>query len=254
MIVPPSLEIDTKTISKIDSAGLDTPPPPYVSLSHQIPSSSKPSNFVTISRRAHNIKGSFNIDPSLRVPISYLPALAEGEKEKDRQNLRLESKNLNVQAEVYVLSRQPLDGRQKVTLTFSSSNGSVTCRVRRGEGSDPPIVINATSRNGSVVAHIPRSFHGLITATTRHGARPKLSESVMTQTTTFGNDGDVSRYYVGEYDAEHLEKNIGDELVVESRLGGVRIFYDEEEETNYLTDMIQSARRFAAFGEQLLKR
>ncbi|THU88682.1 hypothetical protein K435DRAFT_866055 [Dendrothele bispora CBS 962.96] len=243
MIIPRSDSKDS-SISESSVEESDSPPSYHsISPGPLSPSSLKPCNFVSVSRRAHSIKGSFKIDPSLRIPAAFLPALADGETEKERQNLRLESRSLNVQADIYLLSNQPVDGRQKVTLTLSSNHGSVGCKVHRDEGLEPPVIINATSKNGSVVVHIPRSFQGLITATTRHGSRPKLSEPLTTQTTTFGNDGCISRYYVGDYDADRLENNLGDELIVESNFGSIKIFYDDEEESSYFNDMVQSARR-----------
>ncbi|KAK7445478.1 hypothetical protein VKT23_014895 [Stygiomarasmius scandens] len=244
MIIPRQ---DSKDSAKSESSVEDSDAPPsYTSISPGpiSPSSIKPCNFVSISRRAHSIKGSFKVDPSLRIPAAFLPALAEGETEKDRHNLRLVSKALNVQADIYILSTQPIDGRQKVVLSLNSNHGSIGCKLHRQEGSQPPVVLNAISQNGSVMVHIPRSFQGLITATTRHGGRPRLSEALMTQTTTFGNDGDISRYYVGDYSADHLENNLGDEVHVESKLGSIKLFYDDEEESSYFSDVVQSARRF----------
>jgi len=70
-----------------------------------------------------------------------------------------------------------------------------------------------------------------------------MSALLMTQTTTFGNVGDTSRYYVGDYDPAHVKENIGDQLVMESKNGSLKIFYDDEEEPSYFSFLFRSARQ-----------
>ncbi|KAK7445479.1 hypothetical protein VKT23_014896 [Stygiomarasmius scandens] len=235
-----STSTDSKALNADQVVNADAFPPSYASVVQQT-TNVKPSNFVSITQQNNSVKGAFVIDPSLKAPPSWLPILPDGETGADRQNLLLESKNGSVQADISVLSTELLDeGHRKVTLTAKSTNGSVVCKVHRRAGLCPRLALIASSKNGSVTVHIPRSFSGSIIC---RGGRAKMSAPLMTQTTTFGNVGDTSRYYVGDYDPAHVEENIGDQLVMESKNGSLKIFYDDEEEPSLFSFLFRSARQ-----------
>jgi hypothetical protein len=151
----------------------------------------KPSNFLTQSRLNSSIRGQYVVDPLLPIPPAVLAELPEGEV---RRNLSLETKNGAINAEIWVVNkpREDSPGKQsRTTLNVSAWNGSVTVKmvrycpaphcVRRliresvilqrtlPEG-NTPFHLTATSKNGSVTVHVPRTFCGTVSAYTKNGS------------------------------------------------------------------------------------
>jgi hypothetical protein len=89
---------------------------------------------VSIIRRNESVKGSYVIDPALRIPSRLLPPLEEGETEDQRQNLKLLSHNGSVQASIVLVEgSRPEEGASKAVprtkLEVGSWNGNVTAKV-----------------------------------------------------------------------------------------------------------------------------
>jgi len=63
----------------------------------------QPCNFVSVSRRDSSIKGTWLLDPMLSIPSDLLPPLLEGESEKTRKNLSLQTKDGSIIANIFVL-------------------------------------------------------------------------------------------------------------------------------------------------------
>ena len=98
------------------------------------PPNIKPSNHIRVLQPSANIKGTWMINPALRIPAVFLPPLAADETETTRKNISLESKNGNLEVAIYVVPTQgegadPKPSKQRATMHTSSLNGSVTTVV-----------------------------------------------------------------------------------------------------------------------------
>ena len=111
---------------------------PSLPVPHSPPFKSKPTNFLALSNEHDAIQGEFIIDPSIRIPSSTLPLLAEGETEHDRKNLCLTSRFSSVNAEIWLLGSPspstPAIGPPKprrTTIALSSDHGSISAQLVR---------------------------------------------------------------------------------------------------------------------------
>lgn len=106
----------------------DQPEPPAYSPSNAptTQSESDPTavrvNYVYASERYKASKGSWTIDPNLRVPSSMLPKIPDGE---ERQNFYVHSVNGSVEATLRLISDQPT----RSTLGGISEYGSVVVKI-----------------------------------------------------------------------------------------------------------------------------
>ncbi|KAG7093921.1 hypothetical protein E1B28_007557 [Marasmius oreades] len=236
----------------------DAPPPPYVSSEgaqlvgqneDHIPANLKPTNFISVHHKDSPEKGSYAIDPSIRIPESFLPPLEIQETDNDpiRKNFQVLSKNGSVDTQVYIVpDSKPFDERKRVTMDIISKNGSVTAKIvryqecfsmdenvdtiqRRAGSSYPPFALRCYSHNGCMHVAIPRSFHGSLSLSTRaHGV--KLSEQVRAEVTVFNDTSGIKQYYIGPLNGhDHDEARANeDEVVVEGKNGSIRVTYSDE--------------------------
>lgn len=121
------------TQSHEGNAESSTSNPPSSSRS---PPNIKPSNHIRVLQQNTSIKGSWLINPALRIPAVFLPPLADDETDTTRKNISLESKNGSLEVAIYVVPTQgegadPKPSRQRVTIDTSSRNGPVTTAVVR---------------------------------------------------------------------------------------------------------------------------
>jgi hypothetical protein len=91
-------------------------------------------NYVALTRKDHNIKERYAIDPFISVPPSLLPPLEEGETEADRKNLKIKTKDGSVDVDLWVLGgggdiKEEKLRRKRATLDLSSNDGSITIRM-----------------------------------------------------------------------------------------------------------------------------
>ncbi|KAF8189458.1 hypothetical protein K438DRAFT_1832622 [Mycena galopus ATCC 62051] len=179
-----------------------------------IPDSVKPSNFLSLSRGNTQIKGTYVIDPRIKVPQPLLPP----------RNLFLHTSNGSIEAEVFIVGDG--DHKQKVKMMAKSSNGSVVVKLHTS-AARPPINIRAQSSNGSVTIHLPRSFRGPVTVSTRNGAI-RFSDALSAELTTFNEVNKTRRCFIGDYSdwTDQPEGWMGDELNLETMNGGIKVQYD----------------------------
>jgi len=193
----------------------------------------KPSNFVTVGRANDCIKGSWLIDPSLFIPSSFLPPLQPGGA---RRNLFLESKNGAIDADVYLLPTSYSDQNTSkyILIHTQSNNGSVRTRLHEVNSSTGevrlPIRLSTLSDNGSINVQIPRSFSGPIRIRTHHGSI-QFSAAVHVHLTQFSEMDGVQRSFLGNFNPSQWEIGVpweGDELLIETKNGSVKVFFDDE--------------------------
>jgi len=208
----------------------DDLPPPYAepeasSSNIAPPSFVKPSNFVTVSRLNGSINSTYVIDPSLRIPLSLLPALPSGET--SHRNLDLQSKNGSVQADISLPSVEAHGKR--VTIYMKSWNGRVEATIHRPFPA-PAVHLTASSLNGRINISLPRSFHGLIVARTLNGSI-KFTPALTYQQTLFSEMSGTHKCFIGDVTG-YMEKDghewEGDEVIVDTKNGSVKFQFDDD--------------------------
>ncbi|KAF5324294.1 hypothetical protein D9619_011390 [Psilocybe cf. subviscida] len=214
------------------------PPPTYASLQSPSPPAivAKTINYVSISRQHNNVRETLIIDPALFVPYFLRPPLLPGETEDTRKNLRLESTHGHVYADITLLERVEEVGdvaksnsNKRVQMRMKSTHGGITAKIH-GPPNRSAFVLHAHAVNGDVRLHLPRTFHGPIIVTHRHGA-VRFSDGLSKSLTTFGELDSTRRCFLGDFsrwsDAGHGWT--GDELLLDVRHGNVKIHYDDDE-------------------------
>ncbi|KAF8873774.1 hypothetical protein BD779DRAFT_1568830 [Infundibulicybe gibba] len=181
-------------------------------------------NNVYISRHHGTIKGTFCIDPSLYIPPELL-AQSAGE-----WNLDLEAHHGSVEADVSLSPIRSAETLKQASLRLKSQHGGIKLVLHDVENR-PPFRLQATSAFGTITLVIPRSFSGPITTTTVHGS-VKLSESVNAAMTMFGEVDGTRRCFLGDFSRwqgrSKDSEDTSDEIVVESRYGGLKLQYEGE--------------------------
>jgi len=87
--------------------------------------------------------------------------------------------------------------------------------------------LQAVSTHGSVTVHIPRSFQGLLTVSTRGGV--SFSSQLSEHVTTFSELNNTRKCFVGDLSSwgEAVEWT-GDEVTAETKHGRVKVQYVDE--------------------------
>ncbi|KAF9072288.1 hypothetical protein BDP27DRAFT_1361134 [Rhodocollybia butyracea] len=223
-------------------------PPPYTSLASPstqipfvLPQNIKPSNFLSFTEAYNSIEGTHVIDSSLDIPSEWLPPLPEGEAEETRSNFYAKSAYGNVTSELYLLDKPVLKGRRKLLMNVSSTHASVSVCIHR-EGLSPPYNLNASSSYGNVTVRIPRSFKGLISASTKYG-RVLMSDAVSGQAlSVFSGLQGVKRIFIGDLSARN--ELMDDVIVLDSWSGTVKLFFEDEETSLLPTSLTGLFSRF----------
>ncbi|KAJ7488113.1 hypothetical protein FB451DRAFT_1391064 [Mycena latifolia] len=224
---PPPAYFTSQSPPKSQVATSSELPPLLVAAGPQAPDDVKPTNFLSLSRGNGSIKGTYVIDPRVKIPPSLLPPLAPDETEAARRNLFMHTSSGSVDVDLFVVGDGEVKGK-KVNMFIKSSNGSLTARIHAPIPARPPIHLTAHSANGSITLHLTRSFRGPVTARARNGS-VKFSGALEAEVTTFGEAERTRRCFVGDFsDWAEGEAWGGDEVIVESGNGSVKIQFDAE--------------------------
>ena len=89
-------------------------------------------NYVSISRTHSHIKENLTVNPSLYIPESLRVPLAEGESERSRKNVKLETVHGHIDAEILLVqSKVALETRspQRATLQATSTHGGIKVTI-----------------------------------------------------------------------------------------------------------------------------
>jgi len=219
------------------------PPPVYVAsqsppinTSTSMPPSlprtrNKATNYTYISRTNRSIRGSFVIDPLLTVP--RLP-LSVHEREGNRKNLKLNSRNGPIDADITLLSGTEslslgeAKRKKRTTIDIRADNGSVDTRLRTESPSGIliPFKLKAISDNGSVTAGLPRDFKGLLTIFVRNGP-VDISDEIFERISMSTENSSTCQYFVGDlslYDDDWQ----GNEVNLEVTNGRLKVYLVDE--------------------------
>ncbi|KAF8427657.1 hypothetical protein L210DRAFT_3652516 [Boletus edulis BED1] len=201
---------------------------------------SKPTNFLSLSNSDSSICGEFVIDPSIRIPSSILPPLRQDDTEDDRKNLNLRSQNSSVNADIWLLgtpsSQDPesaigADKPRRTTIALISDHGSIRAQVHTLDDA-APFLLTARANHGTIRLAVPRSFHGLLSLSTRHGST-SLSDTLVENATQLSQIDDTRRYFIGDFQALGEVAWEGDLVELDATHGSLRVKYiDEVEETH----------------------
>ncbi|KAF9490945.1 hypothetical protein BDN71DRAFT_1434343 [Pleurotus eryngii] len=215
--------------TKIDDPARDADPPlPPYSRSHPIVSSrhllEESVNWLSVSRENESISGTYTVDRRLDIPAALLTlpsnnGRSRGDKETERVNLGLETKEGDIDVTVRIVGENGnVDGlagsaaeiERKVKIKMRSSKGSITCRiVPVDEPTDlsqgvtrPRFIAYASADNGSVNVLLPRSFSGSISAFAGLSPSPRgpieLSPDLRRNARIL-MDTDRKRFFVGDF-------------------------------------------------------
>ncbi|KAJ7624839.1 hypothetical protein FB45DRAFT_924331 [Roridomyces roridus] len=216
--------------------GSSSSPPPFPTASSSspspyypvVPDTVKPTNLLSLSRSTNSVKGTYVIDPRIKIPSTLLPPLTDGETEATRRNMSIQTSTGSINVDVFVVG----DGcvKRKCALFLKSPYGSISAKLHAAPvGARPPFTIRAESSNGSITLHLPLSFRGPLTIHTQYGS-VRLASSLDAATTTFSEVDGTRRYFVGDFsDYEGEEEGalwFGDEAHLETTYGSVKVQYE----------------------------
>jgi len=184
-------------------------------------------NQLYIVEKAAPIRGRWIVDPCLLIPPGLLPAV---KSKKRMDNLRLYSRNKPVQAILALLS----ETKSKSFLSMQSKFGAVTVDITTR--TNQRFSLNAESKRNDVTIYLPRGFEGPVTFKYKRFP-PEFSEEVRSRLTLFGRDCKHGTAFIGDWSKfgdgrpgkdgryEHWD---GDELVMSSKSGVIRVAYTDE--------------------------
>ncbi|KAF8526596.1 hypothetical protein BU17DRAFT_40458 [Hysterangium stoloniferum] len=193
------------------------PPPPSTPL---VP----PTNFLTIERVDHAIKGTYSIDPTMPCPPGIKPSVGADGKEL---HMRLASKNGSVDAVVEII-RAP-DAKGPARLDVDSKNGAINVKY---DGQQNHFRLRAASNNGSVRVHIPSTFIGTISTVMKNGGL-HFSAAVQARLTTFSERNGEGRFFIGDYVESGYDTDetwLMDHLHIDAHNGNVKIKFNDEDD------------------------
>ena len=88
-------------------------------------------NYVVVNRPLGSIDCSYILDPSLRIPTRFLPALDVGESEADRKNLVLKSKLGTIVANIALYHQMSSPVTKRTTMEFKTTVGTMVLKIVR---------------------------------------------------------------------------------------------------------------------------
>ncbi|KAJ7206478.1 hypothetical protein GGX14DRAFT_367051 [Mycena pura] len=186
----------------------------------------KPRNFLFVKRDT-DIRGTYVIDPRIKIPQFMLPPLAAGQTEATRQNVFLHAGKggAGINVDLFVLG--DANTKRSLNMFLGSKNGSITAKLHAASTARPPIHITAKAAHG-ITLHLPRTFRGPVTV--RNTGSIRISEHLRADMMPLSEANDTMRYFVGTLeDWTDESKWAGDEVVLDNcGLGSVILQYDVE--------------------------
>ena len=102
--------------------------------------------------------------------------------------------------------------------------------VKHRSSNSPPMSFEGHSEYAPVTVLLPRSFHGLVSASTTHGVI-KVSDVVAAHLTTLSDTDKARIFFIADV-SRHLQRGDidwhGDEAIVESTFGTIKVYYEDE--------------------------
>ncbi|KAJ6524548.1 hypothetical protein B0H19DRAFT_1200233 [Mycena capillaripes] len=198
-----------------DATVTDVSPPAYEPPRSIAPPHIKPANYISLTRRMGEVKGTFVLDPTLRLPHAMRPP-------NDKMHFSVSALMGEVAAVVYVVGSESAPS-SKTCMEVTSTMGTTRLEIHALE-LRAPISVSVSARLGEATLLLPRSFRGPLHLSVTLGELT-LSEALRAATVRFGD-----RMFVGEWKEEELKQQVwpGDEAVVSSAFGSVYVGYADE--------------------------
>ncbi|KAJ7733644.1 hypothetical protein B0H16DRAFT_1732193 [Mycena metata] len=236
----------TTVVDRATTAPKNDPPPAYVPPSQAATTSEqqlappitpvtvRPTNFLSVKWNTGDIRGTYVLDPRIKIPKSMLPPLAAGQTEATRQNLFLHTDHGSIDVDLFVLG--DAHPKRSLDMSLKCKFGNITVKLHAVSTARPPIYITATTDGtfgyGKITLHLPRTFRGPVTvrqtADRWRAIKIHISELLTAGMMPLSEANDTWRYFVGTLDGWTGEgKWAGDEVRLESGLD-VRLQYDVE--------------------------
>ncbi|KAJ7910879.1 hypothetical protein B0H13DRAFT_2328934 [Mycena leptocephala] len=156
----------------------------------------KPTNFLFV-KREYGIRGTYVIDPRIKIPQSMLPPLAAGETEATRQNVFLHSNHGDIDVDLFVLG--DADTKWSLNMFLECTKGSITAKIHAASTAHPPIYITAKAER--ITLHLPRTFRGPVTVRkTSDWCSVYISESLKAGMMPLSDVNGTWRSFVGTLD------------------------------------------------------
>ncbi|KAK0220228.1 hypothetical protein IW262DRAFT_1383449 [Armillaria fumosa] len=204
-------------------------PPPYTSRSQATPPPRQPGNYMTIIRESGPIKQSFLIDPALSVPSGLLPPLTPHETEDCRNNLNIEARNGEIDADIEAmksgwLTRFRVDIRARSDIVIHLRlPGTVSPDDPTRPG--PLCVMNVYASSGNIYLLIPRKrLEGPLNITTRHNV--SFSTALSKDLNIFDEKEKRRVCFIGNFSA--WSEDLGDVINLEAKAGKISVQYNDE--------------------------
>jgi hypothetical protein len=120
---PPPAYFNSRSQAVAGPSERELPPIPAV------PDTVKPINLLSVSRPNGSIKGTYVIDPDIKIPQSLLPPLAADETEATRRNAYFHAKNGSIKVDIFIVG--DADSKHPADILIDSSNGSIKTKLVR---------------------------------------------------------------------------------------------------------------------------
>jgi len=224
--LPPSY---SETESAADDPGPAYPsselPPSFSETSRILrPPLAPPTNYLTIERPNHSIKGTYAIDPTLPVP----PGAVVGKGQDGRDlHMRLASQNGAIDAVVDII--RGVDAKGPARLDVESHNGSVSVTIH--DLRQNHFRLRVASHNGSVTVRIPPAFIGTVSTRLKNG-KLRFSNEIQERLSTFSEVKHEGRFFIGDYAASGYESDetwLMDHIRIEADNGDVKVSFLNDE-------------------------
>ncbi|KAJ8095535.1 hypothetical protein PM082_023062 [Marasmius tenuissimus] len=212
----------------ISSSPVSQPSPSSLSLSTAL--DGRAVNYIAINKPLGSIDCQYTLDPSVQIPASFLPRLQQGQTEEDRKNLSLKTKVGTIVADVLLQHREGSPVDRRTLLAFRTTLGTMILKLDVTPSPiRPPFQLKATTQSGTIVLHLPRSFHGFLSVTTTIG-NVNLSSEVAEVNRWITTGPRVRKAFIGDASQLReceLEPWNGDEVIIETTVGSVEIAFAE---------------------------
>ncbi|EIN11071.1 hypothetical protein PUNSTDRAFT_133125 [Punctularia strigosozonata HHB-11173 SS5] len=190
----------------LDPTASDEPPPYAATAGASLPHV-RPSNCLSVARTGDApIRGPFIVDPLLVIPAALVASQTSG---KRRDNLRLETRDGPIDADVWVVPKAAAALRANASapsttlaesttaqLNFKTQRGPLSMRLRTAPESPVTLDIIATSVGGPISVFLPRSFRGTVECSGPLSLSPALDEEL----TVFEEIDETRRCWVGAFE------------------------------------------------------
>ncbi|KAF7320864.1 F-box domain-containing protein [Mycena chlorophos] len=204
-------------VDDVPPPAYDNPTPVQVVPQPDLPNI-KPTNFVSISRRAGEIKETFVLDPTLQLPQSIASPAPAGRPHFEATSIMGE-----VKTTIFVLGGTVQPNIRKTRITTSSTMGE-TKLMLHAPSVRAPLDISVRTSMGSAKVYLPRSFRGPLRISTTMG-EVKLSKDLQDAGLKLGDGG----WFIGQWSQGEAEAKTwpGDEATVQTTFGEVFVGYED---------------------------